>query len=197
MGDEYTGPVKVADDEGTERVLENKDVWGQSETIMEMVKDTDPGNTIPLASVPKEALDKVVEYMEKMAEFKDERTSDEDKQEWIDGTYKKSMEAQDKLPLLFQTMTAANFMNVETLLDELCKFVAEMIAQRTPNQILDYFNIKKDATWEEEQELIATHEWIDPEGLIAKDREYFIKRKTEEGLSPEGAVKAWQDRYNK
>jgi hypothetical protein len=48
-------------------------------------------------------------------------------------------------------------MNVKTLLDELCKFVAEMIAQRTPNEILDYFNIKKDATWEEEQELIATH----------------------------------------
>ena len=62
-------------------------------------------------------------------------------------------------------------MNVKTLLDELCKFVAEMIAQRTPNEILDYFNIKKDATWEEEQELIATHKWIDPEGLIAKDRE--------------------------
>ena len=31
---------------------------------------------------------------------------------------------------------------------------------RTPNEILDYFNIKKDATWEEEQELIATHSWI-------------------------------------
>eukprot|EP01052_Picozoa_sp_SAG31_P058622 SAG31_NODE_18017_length_649_cov_1.598182_1_plen_36_part_10 len=35
-------------------------------------------------------------------------------------------------------------MNVKTLLDELCKFVADMIAQRTPNEILVYFNIKKD-----------------------------------------------------
>ena len=54
-------------------------------------------------------------------------------------------------------------MNVKTLLDELCKFVADMIAQRTPNEILDYFNIKKDATWEEEQELINTHkvrQWL-------------------------------------
>merc|ERR1719174_2668030 len=81
-----------------------------------------------------------------MAEFKADGTSDEDKQAWV-GEYKKTMEAQDQLPLLFQTMTAANFMNVKTLLDELCKFVAEMIAQRTPNEILDYFNIKKDATW--------------------------------------------------
>lgn len=170
MGDDYTGPVTVAADDGSERVLKDINVWQQSETILEMVKDTDPGDTIPLASVPKEALDKAVEYMEKMAAFKADGTTDEDKQQWI-SEYKKTMEAQEQLPLLFQTMTAANFMNVKTLLDELCKFVAEMIAQRTPNEILDYFNIKKDATWEEEQELIATHKWIDPEGLIAKDRE--------------------------
>tara|TARA_A100001015_G_scaffold258696_1_gene302117 strand:- start:3909 stop:4430 length:522 start_codon:yes stop_codon:yes gene_type:complete len=167
MGDDYEGPVTVAADDGTEKVLADKDVWAQSETISEMVKDTDPGDTIPLASVPKEVLDKVVDYMEKMAE---KETSDVDKQAWV-SEYKKTMEAQDQLPLLFQTMEGANFMNVKTLLDELCKFVAEMIAQRTPNEILDYFNIKKDATWEEEQELIATHKWIDPEGLIAKDRE--------------------------
>ena len=67
--------------------------------------------------------------MEKMAAFKAEASSAEDKQGWID-SYKKSMEAKDQLPLLFQTMTAANFMGVKTLLDELCKFVAEMIAQR-------------------------------------------------------------------
>ena len=169
MGDDYTGPVTVAADDGSERVLADINVWQQSETIMEMVKDTDPGDTIPLASVGKDALDKVVEYMEKMPAFKAEETSDEDRLAWI-GDYKKTMEAQDQLPLLFQTMRAANFMNVKTLLNELCKFVAEMIAQRTPNEILDYFNIKKDATWEEEQELIATHKWIDPEGLIAKDR---------------------------
>ena len=170
MGDDYEGPVTVAADDGSERVLNDKDVWEQSETIMEMVVDTDPGDTIPLASVPKEALDKVVKYMEKMAAFKAEDASEEDKQTWTND-YKKSMEAQDQLPLLFQTMTAANFMNVKTLLDELCKFVAEMIAQRTPDEILDYFGIEKDATWEEEQELIATHKWIDPEGLIVKDRE--------------------------
>ena len=79
-----------------------------------------------------------------------------------------------------ETMTAANVMGHKVLLDELCKFVAELIAQRTPNEILDYFNIKKDATWEEEQELIATHSWIDPEGLIAKDREKRLAEKAAE-----------------
>jgi len=175
MGDDYTGPVTVQAEDGSERVLADINVWQQSETITEM-KDTDSGDTIPLTNVPKEALDKVVEYMEKMAQFKKDGASDEDKQQWV-SEYKKTMEAQDQLPLLFQTMTAANFMNVKTLLDELCKFVAEMIAQRTPNEILDYFNIKKDATWEEEQELIATYNWIDPEGLIAKDREKQLAEK--------------------
>ena len=185
MGDDYTGPVTVAADDGSERVLADINVWQQSETIMEMVKDTDPGDTIPLAAVPKEALDKVVEYMEKMAAFKADGTSDEDKQQWV-SEYIKTMEAQEKLPLLFQTMTAANFMNVKTLLDELCGFVAEMIAQRTPNEILDYFNIKKDATWEEEQELIATHKWIDPDGLIAKDREKRLAEKSKKDASEPG-----------
>ena len=39
-----------------------------------------------------------------MAEFKADGTSDEDKLAWV-GEYKKAMEPQDQLPLLFQTMT--------------------------------------------------------------------------------------------
>jgi S-phase kinase-associated protein 1 len=170
MGDDYKGPVTVMTDDGSERVLADDSIWSQSETIPEMVRDTDPGDTIPLASVSKEELAKVVEWMEKMAAFKADGTSDEEQEAWKN-RYKGSMAAQDQLPLLFQVMNAANFMAVKPLLDELCKFVADMIAQRTPDEILDYFNIKKDATEAEEDELIATYKWIDPEGLIAKDRE--------------------------
>jgi hypothetical protein len=79
MGDDYTGPVTVQAEDGSERVLADINVWQQSETITEM-KDTDSGDTIPLTNVPKEALDKVVEYMEKMAQFKKDGASDEDKQ---------------------------------------------------------------------------------------------------------------------
>ena len=59
-----------------------------------------------MASVGNEALAKTVEYMEKMAEFKADGTSDEDKLAWV-GEYKKAMEPQDQLPLLFQTMTVS------------------------------------------------------------------------------------------
>jgi len=170
MGDNYTGPLTVSDEDGNTRVLDDIKVWSQSETIMEMVKDTDHGDTIPLASANKEGLNKVVEWMEQMAAFKTEGTSGEDQGVWIND-YKESMAAQDQLPLLISTMNVATFMNIKSLLDELCKFVAVMIAQKTPNEILDHFNIKKDATLEEEQELIATYQWINPGGLITKDRE--------------------------
>ena len=72
-----------------------------------------------------------------------------------------SFGTKDRLPLLFQTMTAAaNRMGSAALFDLLCKLVADMIAERTPNDILEFFKVKNDATWEEEQELIATHSWI-------------------------------------
>ena len=97
--------------------------------------------------------------MMKLIEFNEvydvDGVSEEDKHALVH-TFKKSMERQDQLPLLFQTITVANQTGHRRLTDELCKFIAEMISQRTPNEILDYFNIKK-ATREEEQELIATH----------------------------------------
>ena len=54
MGDDYTGPVTVADEDGLKTSLVDDSIWSQSETILEMVKDADPGDTIPLASVGKE-----------------------------------------------------------------------------------------------------------------------------------------------
>ena len=49
MGDDYSGPVTVAADDGSERVLANIDVWSQSETIMEMVKGAPQENRTPFS----------------------------------------------------------------------------------------------------------------------------------------------------
>ena len=153
------------------------------ESLMVQVQQTRRATTagqlprVMVSGCSKAAMMKLLEFSAGLRAMAD--ATDEDKLAWV-GEYKKSMEPQDQLPLLFQTMTAANVVGHKVLLDELCKFVAELIAQRTPNEILDYFNIKNDATWEEEQELIATHSWIDPEGLIAKDREKRLAEKAAE-----------------
>ena len=152
------------------------------ESLMVQVQQTRRATTagqlprVMVSGCSKVAMMKLLEFSAGLRAMAD--ATDEDKLAWV-GEYKKSMEPQDQLPLLFQTMTAANVVGHKVLLDELCKFVAELIAQRTPDEIHDYFNIKK-ATWEEEQELIATHSWIDPEGLIAKDREKRLAEKAAE-----------------
>ena len=111
--------------------------------------------------------------MEKMAAFKTDGDLTENNRVGSDST--KDHGSTRINYLYYFKRRLANFMGVKTLLDELCKFVAEMIAQRTPNKILDYFNIARVEDTEEririEDGLIATHKWIDPEGLIAKDRE--------------------------
>ena len=153
------------------------------ESLMVQVQQTRRATTagqlprVMVSGCSKVSMMKLLEFSAGLQAMAD--ATDEDKLAWV-REYKKTMEPQDQLPLLFQTMTTANFVGHKVLLDELCKFVAEQIAQRTPDEILDYFNIKKDATWEEEQELIATHSWIDPEGLIAKDREKRLAEKAAE-----------------
>ena len=122
MADEYNGPVTVEANDGTQNTLDNINVWGQSNMLVEMVKDTDPGNTIPLAGVSPGALDKTVEYMNQMAKWKEESPTEEDRKKWIDD-YKEGLAPQDQLSLLFQTITAANFMELNSLLDELCKII--------------------------------------------------------------------------
>ena len=164
MGEDYTGTVTVAPADGTNSELANYEIWSQSDTIMEMVKDTDPRDTIPRASVTKDGLNKVVEYMEMMAKFKADGTREDDKEATID-TYKKSLVS--PVPLFFQTMVDATFMGVKTLIDELSEHLVS--GHLTSEQIRDNLHLKV-PTPDQEADLIETYLWIDPEGLIAKYR---------------------------
>jgi hypothetical protein len=102
-----------------------------------------------VAGCSRDGVIKLIEFTQGISQGE----TGEEKVAFID-MYKSSMEAQAQHRLLFETMTAANMLGHKSLLDELTKMVAEMIASRTPEQIQDFFNIKKDATWEEEVELM-------------------------------------------
>ena len=138
------------------------------ETMLKQISAAQPhrGETVRLVmKSSRAAMMKLMEYTGTLKQLRDSGATAEEQRAFV-LSYKKSMEPQDQLPLLFQTLTAANHAGCNALLDELCQLVAEMMAQRTPQQIQEYFNIKNDCTWEEEQELIATHKWIDPEVCV-------------------------------
>ena len=60
---------------------------------------------------------------------------------------------------LFGFLQAANYLNIENLLDLTCQTFAEMIKGKTPEEIRKTFNIKNDFTPEEEEEVRRENQW--------------------------------------
>ena len=101
-------------------------------------------------------LEKVIEYLQKHAEFDKTGSSQEDKDTWD----KKYVEVEDEV--LFNLILAANFLDIKDLLDMTCKTVAEYIKQcKTPEEVRQSFNIPNDFTPEEEEEVRKENAWCE------------------------------------
>jgi len=62
---------------------------------------------------------------------------------------------------LFEIILAANYLQIEPLLDVSCKTVANMIKGKTPDEIRRTFNIKNEFTPEEEEAIRREDEWCE------------------------------------
>ena len=62
---------------------------------------------------------------------------------------------------LFDLILAANYLNITQLLDLTCEKVAEMIKNKTAEEIRSHFNIKNDFSPEEEERLREEHRWCE------------------------------------
>lgn len=60
---------------------------------------------------------------------------------------------------LFETANAASYLNIESLIDLTCKAVYDYIALSDLEEIYQVFNLKKDFTPEEEDQMYKEHEW--------------------------------------
>ncbi|KAH8269861.1 hypothetical protein KR018_008140, partial [Drosophila ironensis] len=60
---------------------------------------------------------------------------------------------------LFELILAANYLNIQGLLDVTCKTVANMIRGKTPQEIRDTFAIQNDFSPQEEEKVRMENEW--------------------------------------
>ena len=127
----------------------------RSITIKNMVEDTGLDINVPVPMVDSSTLVKVIEYL-KYHQRAEEETIPEDEQTRWDKDYVK---VDDET--LFNTILAANYLDIKPLLDLTCKAVADEIKGKTPEEIRTRFNIKNDFTPEEEEEVKRENAWCE------------------------------------
>lgn len=127
------------------------EVSKMSKTVQNLIEDVDFGanKSIPLPEVSGEILSKVIEYMT----YHSENPSDTIDSPW-DMEFCKVDQA-----TLFAMILAANYLDVNGLLDLACRTVADMVKGKTPEEIRATFNIVNDFTPEEERQVLAENEW--------------------------------------
>ncbi|KAH7332156.1 hypothetical protein KP509_20G072000 [Ceratopteris richardii] len=143
--------LKSADDE----LFEVEEIVAlESRTIKDIVE-------IPL-NVSSQILSKIIKYCRYHAlevpnngegDGKRPALSEEDVTHW-DGKFLEVDQA-----TLFDLILAANYLNIQSLLDLTCQRVADMIKEKTPEEIRRAFNIENDFTPEEEEEVRRENQW--------------------------------------
>lgn len=123
-------------------------------------------NIIPVTDTSPETLALVLEYMEyhvdhpaKVLERPLKNPIEELIDEWDYDFLFRKLKTENGHGPLFEVMQAANFLNINDLLDLTCGCVASMIHGKTAEQIREMFKIENDFTKEEEEKIKTENAW--------------------------------------
>lgn len=128
----------------------------QSQTIRHMVEDDCADSVIPLPNVTGTILSMVVEYCKKHVEAAAAAAAaggDNDVKNWDRDFVKVDQET------LFDLLLAANYLNIKDLLELTCQATADMIKDKSPEEVRRIFHINNDFTPQEEQEIRRENQW--------------------------------------
>ncbi|KAL3838726.1 hypothetical protein ACJIZ3_023317 [Penstemon smallii] len=126
----------------------------QSQTIKHMIEDDCVDNTIPLPNVPSKIMGRVIEYCKRHATKTEDKKIEDDLNKAFDDEFMKI-----DLSTLFDLILAANYLDIKSLLDLSCQTVADMIKEKSPEEIRTILNIENDFTPEEEAEIRKENAW--------------------------------------
>jgi len=135
--------IKTSD----EKIVEVPDYFIQMSTTLKNMVDVIPDSTkdnIPLPCITAATLNEVLSYC---IRHKDDEPKKDDVIEHLD---KNS---------LFKIILASDFLDIKSLLDVACSHVADLIRNKTPEEIRETFTIEKDFTSEEESLIKNDNLW--------------------------------------
>jgi S-phase kinase-associated protein 1 len=138
-------------------------------TLKDMIENSgqqssDESKPVPLLNISSHILDKVIEWLQHHCDDPNEEIDSEgednydmkrtnDLSEWD----REFVQVDHKT--LFDLIFAANFLHIKGLLDIGCKAAAELIKDKSAEEVRDLWNIKCDLTPEEEKKLKMQNEW--------------------------------------
>ncbi|XP_037452064.1 SKP1-like protein 1 [Triticum dicoccoides] len=142
----------------------------ESQTIRHMIEDDCADKVIPIHNINSEILSKVIEYCNKHVLAKPGNVATGSPGAVASNTMPPAALAKDlKLgdaefikvnhATLFDLIQAASYLKIKGLLDLTCQTVADMIRGKTPEEIRNFFNIKKDYLPEEEEKIHMENQW--------------------------------------
>eukprot|EP00565_Helicotheca_tamesis_P001311 CAMPEP_0185728100 /NCGR_PEP_ID=MMETSP1171-20130828/3570_1 /TAXON_ID=374046 /ORGANISM="Helicotheca tamensis, Strain CCMP826" /LENGTH=167 /DNA_ID=CAMNT_0028396771 /DNA_START=164 /DNA_END=667 /DNA_ORIENTATION=- len=133
------------------------------ETTIDEDVDEDETQEIPLPNVKATVLNKVIEFCTHYKEEPMTQITTPLKSSKIEEVVQKWYADFVKVEqvLLFELVTAANFMDIKPLLDLTCFAVAVMIKGKSADDIRKIFNISNDFTPEEEAQVREENKWCE------------------------------------
>lgn len=147
--------VKIKPSGATRPIDVPREVIAQSKMIAGMLEDMgDCTDVISLPQISEQTFKHVLEF----CEYHRESTSAKTGRMFVMKGWEKQF-CNRKDNVIFDMIVAANMLEIEPLLDLLCKTVANMIKGLTVEQIRDRFHIVNDFSPEEEAEIRAESEW--------------------------------------
>ncbi|CAH6723103.1 suppressor of kinetochore protein 1 [[Candida] jaroonii] len=134
--------------------------------IKNMIVDLSPDGLeedfeIPVPNVRATVLQKVLDWCEhhKNTIFPEDEDEDTKKTTPVDEWDRNFLKVDQEM--LYEIISAANYLNIKPLLDAGCKTVAEMIRNKSPEELRKIFNIVNDFTPEEEAAIRRENEWAE------------------------------------
>ena len=136
--------VKLVSSDGKEFEV-SKDIAFQSTLLKDIINDLETQDAIPIPSVDGKTLEKVIEFCKK--DDKDDKWN----KIYIDVDSK----------ILFDIIKAANYLDIQPLLDLGTRTVADSIRGKSIMEIREIFDITEDFTQEDMDQIDAENKWME------------------------------------